>query len=275
MEAARKKRDEVLATSRELFVRQLEKRNQQQSRKNQPSTRTGHASYDDSLRGDDTTAYTSHSSSAEPQSTATTSRRRTDHDVVSSARNEEAPDSSQTQLLFDANAVESEKAHGQDEKISRESSATLEGEQVAQVAQEAPEPLIRINSELRSETSSVMVTTPTSAASVVSLSEDDPASQPPPSTSTYLSVDEWAEHMSPAFYTTPQNATQIDQLEVQSGESARASSVSGSMEFIAENASVGGESRASDIISDTSGMRTPGTWTEVGSEVSEGDIGGQ
>ncbi|KAI9789200.1 MAG: hypothetical protein M1816_006334 [Peltula sp. TS41687] len=285
VEAAKKKRDEVLATSRELFVRQLEKRNHHhhQARQNQqppsPASTTGRASFDDFLKGDDVGAYTLHNRSAEPQVTGTTSIRPTHADVVvpSVGTNEGAPRSAQTQILFDATAIESEKSSTSDEHASRESSATLGGEQARQ-GQERPEPLIRIHSGPHSDASSVMVTTPTStAASVTSLSEEDTSSQAPlpPSTSTYFSVNEWAEHMSPAFYTTPQNTTQLDHLEVQTGQSARASSTSGSMEFVAENGSVGGESRASDIISDTSGMRTPGTWTEVGSEVSEGDIGGQ
>lgn len=316
VEAAKKKRDEVLATGRELFVNQLEKRSQQQSRKNHTSS-SGHANFDDFLKGDTNGAYTLRNTSAEPQVTGTAStplvpdsiarhqrgvnrdtgdypvgstsdsgepevdpqakdstpRRRTNNDLGSSAGNE-VKESSQTHVLFDANEIQSERSHDEDEDKTRESSATLEAEQVAQGN---PGPLIQISSEPHSEASSVMVTTPTSTASIASLSEEDnpSSSQPPRSTSTYFSVNEWAEHMSPAFYTTPQNATQLDQPELWSGESSHANSVAGSVELIAENGSVGGESRASDIISDTSGMRTPGTWTEVGSEVSEGDIGGQ
>lgn len=82
VEAAKRKRDEVLASSRELFVQRLERRNQHRVRKNQPST-SEHRSFDDFLKGDDNGAYTLHNNSAEPQVAGSPSTGLVHHTTVS------------------------------------------------------------------------------------------------------------------------------------------------------------------------------------------------
>ena len=277
--AARKKRDEVMTMNRDLFVNQQQKKRMQEQSRHKPSSANGTASFDDFLKGDGAGAYMLHNTSAEPMVGGPVPRRRTKDDRGLSTREEAGNGDSAgqaAQLLFDADAPVSEMNVGQETNGTRESSATLSGDEAAQMNPLSdPEPLIRIGSEPHSGSSSVLVTTPTSTSSLISAAEQVPSGQP---SSTYFSIDEWAENTTSSCYAASPNATQAAQAEGQLAQSAWALSDAGSGEYISGTVSVdgdGNEGTCSDIISDTSGMHTPGTWTEVGSEVSEGDVGGQ
>lgn len=299
VEAARRKRDEVLATSRELFTRQQEKRSHPAG----ASANGTQASFDDFLQGDATTGtYTLYNSSAKPAAADQAPRRRNHDDKGLAAKSQSPPsykDNSGAELLFDASV----KNEGQEEQPIRESSATLSanaGRPAHLGSLSGSEPLIRIHSDPPSEASSVILGTPTStAASVRSLeAEQEPSSQQqPPPASAYFSVNEWAEHISPSFNGTPPRNGSLSLLDhhpdqppvpashptahpvLPAAPSSSSSSLFDSVEYVRENESVGGgshdEGRYSDIISETSGMHTPATWTEIGSEVSDGDVGVQ
>ncbi|KAL8859273.1 MAG: hypothetical protein Q9178_004211 [Gyalolechia marmorata] len=116
--------------------------------------------------------------------------------------------------------------------------------------------------------------TPTTSASSIAadLAELDQQSQPSThSQSNFWSVHEWAENNSaPAqFYTPPRSeaapADEEPQREEESSSDRDESSEAGSGEEISRVGSVSDM----DVMSQASGMSTPGSWTELGSQVSE------
>ncbi len=92
--------------------------------------------------------------------------------------------------------------------------------------------------------------TPTTSASSATA---DLETHPP---SNYWSVHEWAENTAPSFYSPPQ--------------SEAGSQHENSSQGSGEHASQAGSESDLDVVSEVSeGVRTPGSWTEVGSVVSE------
>ncbi|KAI9874590.1 MAG: hypothetical protein M1830_009570 [Pleopsidium flavum] len=92
--------------------------------------------------------------------------------------------------------------------------------------------------------------------------------QPPIQPSNYFSVNEWAESTSPSFYSAVPDPGEQNRSEAR--EHPSAASLAGSGEDVGADSSTDGDL---DVISEIAGVSTPGSWTEVGSEVSEGDHG--
>ncbi|KAI9819775.1 MAG: hypothetical protein M1826_001084 [Phylliscum demangeonii] len=293
VEAARRKRDEILASRyhRDRLISQQEQRTANLKR----ATETGYdAAGDDNhrrtsfsgfLKQDETGAYTLQNTSAEPvpPTEGMTARLRT---AADRAEANQDPDAAQ--------AV-----------ASSRSSITLRSNEAED---EDPEPLVRIHTAAApdSRASSVMVATPLSTIStttlgaVYALPAHEPSSSPEAvpdalGRSAYFSVDEWIDDRSssPAMAAAlvnyqslvPLAATPLaaasDPLHAPSrsppslspAPAASSPSIAGSIDDLMHDV----QSRCSDVISvmsDFSGIPTPGTWTEVGSEVSEGDFGG-
>ena len=102
--------------------------------------------------------------------------------------------------------------------------------------------------------------TPTSSAAV-DLAELNDYSQP--SRSNYWSVNEWAQNSAPAFYSPPRS-------EAAGGIEERTEShTDGSHTGTGEHASQVGSEDMGVMSDDEAPISTPGSWTEVGSQVSE------
>ncbi|KAL8782929.1 MAG: hypothetical protein Q9213_004985 [Squamulea squamosa] len=116
--------------------------------------------------------------------------------------------------------------------------------------------------------------TPTTSASSVAadFSEHDPQSHPSNhSQSNFWSVHEWAENASaPAeFYTPPRLEAAVGDEERQREDERDSDREDRSEVGSGERISRAGSVSDMDIISQVSGMSTPGSWTELGSQVSE------
>lgn len=146
---------------------------------------------------------------------------------------------------------------------SRESTATLPTEQAPQTAL-GPEAVSNDPSE------QLVDLTPTSTSSA--FSHDATSSNPHNQPSNYWSVNEWAETTSPSFYSDDSvvRAHNHNATGAALHERPATPSLAGSGEEVGADSSVDGDL---DVMSDFAGISTPGTWTEVGSEVSEGDHG--
>lgn len=105
--------------------------------------------------------------------------------------------------------------------------------------------------------------TPTTSASSFNtdLAELNDPIQHQPAQSSYWSVNEWAENNARArrFYSPP--ASEAQRVEEHAGEGSQAGS--------GEHASQMGSEDLDVISEDGRGINTPGSWTEVGSQVSE------
>ena len=114
--------------------------------------------------------------------------------------------------------------------------------------------------------------TPTTTSSASGSFHDPTSSHPHTQPSNYWSVNEWAETTSPSFYSDPSVAGDHNHNITSTAphEHRTTSSLAGSGEEVGPESSVDGDM---DVMSDFAGISTPGTWTEVGSEVSEGDHG--
>lgn len=116
--------------------------------------------------------------------------------------------------------------------------------------------------------------TPTTSASSIAndLSEIDQQSHPSNhSQSNFWSVHEWAENSSaPAhFYTPPRSEAAADDHHEDRVESRTISGDERSETGSAERVSRVGSMSDMDFVSEVGGISTPGSWTEVGSQVSE------
>ncbi|KZF23415.1 hypothetical protein L228DRAFT_237987 [Xylona heveae TC161] len=90
--------------------------------------------------------------------------------------------------------------------------------------------------------------------------------------SPFWSVNEWAEHTSPSIYASPQDQGSMHGHSVTPQTSSAAPSVAESGEDLgAASIADSQEGRYLDVLSEVGGVSTPGSWTEVGSDVSEGD----
>ena len=94
------------------------------------------------------------------------------------------------------------------------------------------------------------------AASDVSQPDPDPARQPP--STDFQSVHEWAETSTASFYSPPESEHGRG-VGASSATTSTTASIIGSTEHMSE----------ADMLSDIEGVSTPGTWTEVGSVVSD------
>ncbi len=239
--AARRKREEVMIRNRHLFVRQRQQQMQQ-------SVKT--KDFDDFLKGDGSGSYTLHNTSAEPQANVVELRRRPE----------------EGQVLFDVQTAENATEVPQGQNKSEEGPVGLD-----RAVSGASSPLlVKIESRPHSRASSAVVATPASSVTEGHAADGPPEGSQP--SEPYFSINEWAESASPSFYHSSNAAFQAEPLAPQQGPPAQPPSVPD--DYMSAHAD-DSESRFSDVISDTTGMHTPGTWTEVGSEVSEGDLGSQ
>ncbi|KAI9886680.1 MAG: hypothetical protein M1823_001524 [Watsoniomyces obsoletus] len=239
--AARRKREEVMVRNRHLFVRQRSQQMQQAVMKKD---------FDDFLKGDGSGSYTLHNTSAEPQANTGELRRRPE----------------EGQVLFDLQTAENNVEAVPDQSTPDASPVTLDHA----VSEDHSQPLVKIESTPHSRASSVVIATPASSAT-----EGHPEDWPQAHSELsepYFSINEWAESASPSFYHSPNVASQVEHPAPQQGPPPQPPSLPD--DYMSAHAD-DTESRFSDVISDTTGMHTPGTWTEVGSEVSEGDLGSQ
>lgn len=85
-------------------------------------------------------------------------------------------------------------------------------------------------------------------------------------------MNEWADTTSPSFYSDVSVVGDHNHNATGAASHGRpdAPSLAGSGEEVGPASSMDGDL---DVMSDFGGISTPGTWTEVGSEVSEGDHG--
>lgn len=106
--------------------------------------------------------------------------------------------------------------------------------------------------------------TPTTSASSAAADLAELSNGPQPTRSNFWSVNEWAQNSAPAFYSPPQSEA------AGSIEEKMENHTGGSHAGTGEHASqVGSEDM--DVMSDDEALvSTPGSWTEVGSQVSEG-----
>lgn len=250
--AAKRTRDELMRANREMFARQ-------DLRKRQAKPR----GFEGPLEGAQG-SYTLHSSSAEPGAQMRGLEPRMSHGKdVQLPRGENQP-----QPFPGVELVERERSEWQRPSASRETSATVNHTSGHAAGSE---PLIHIGSEPRSETSSPAIATPTRTLSGGSSPRQRDAEGP---SSAYFPINEWAEHTTQLSPPPRPRAIQIDYLDVLSQSTSNTFSGSDSGDDIANDVTEErNEGRPFDVLSDTSGIRTPGTWTEVGSEISEGDLG--
>ena len=105
--------------------------------------------------------------------------------------------------------------------------------------------------------------TPTTSASSAAVDLAELNDDPRPSRSNYWSVTEWAQNSAPAFYSPPQS-------EAASGIEERVENqIGGSHAGTGEHASQFGSEDMDVMSEDEARVSTPGSWTEVGSHVSE------
>lgn len=105
--------------------------------------------------------------------------------------------------------------------------------------------------------------TPTTSASSAAADLAELNDDPRPSRSDYWSVNEWAQNSAPAFYSPPQS-------EAAGGIAERMENyIEGSHAGTGEHASQVGSEDMDVMSDDEARASTPGSWTEVGSQVSE------
>ena len=109
--------------------------------------------------------------------------------------------------------------------------------------------------------------TPTTSASSFNADLAELNNNQQPTQSNYWSVNEWAENHAAPFYSPPASVAQgiEERMDVQIGIPATANSQAGSGEHASQ---MGSEDL--DVMSDDGArISTPGSWTEVGSQISE------
>ena len=298
IEAARRKREEILGTNGALFVRPSANRHPSSpssSHELQEKTPVASTSrgvvVDDLLKENGFGGYTVRNSSAQPTNVGDRSLRlRSSGAGESNVKKEKTGlgSTSETQVLFDA-VAENDADPGRDETRPDAARSAPRGD--------VAEPLLRFNEDVSSQSSSGVLATPPSTDSGRRSTPGQSPRQRQARSSTYSSIDEWAASTSPAFHASPPAPASYDAFPAaaaadnpfESGVAPPSSTVRSSAEDVSSVANsddddgvveVSGDAHDSDapysdIISQTSGMHTPATWTEVGSEVSDGDLGGQ
>ena len=146
-------------------------------------------------------------------------------------------------------------------QTSRESTATLPTNQ-------APPNPIDTETISHHPSEQLVDLTPTTSSSDHNLSSQEPHTQP----SNYWSVNEWAETTSTSFYSdiSGDGAQHRNESGFALPRNLGPPSLADSGEEVGAESSVDGDL---DVMSDFAGISTPGTWTEVGSVVSDGDHG--
>jgi hypothetical protein len=105
--------------------------------------------------------------------------------------------------------------------------------------------------------------TPTTSASSFNADLAELNHNPQPTQSNYWSVNEWAENHAAPFYSPPASVAQG--IEERMDEQTNEGSVADSGEHASQ-----ADSEDLDVMSDNgAGISTPGSWTDVGSQVSE------
>ncbi|KAI9846579.1 MAG: hypothetical protein M1837_003820 [Sclerophora amabilis] len=277
IEAAKRKRDEIMATNRGRFLRR--QLGVDTSKDNSVSPESGYTSFDDFLNRDENGAYTLRNTSAKVDDEHGLRKRgkRTRIEVTNAEMGTDLLTEEQAQLIFDRNLIGTSEI---DE--DRQSTATL-----ASSGNQRPVTTPAGQDHLLNDS----VSHQRSLSSDASPRTQDELQYP---VNAYSSFNEWAEDIS-SFH----SATPHQQAERLADESTRApsSSLSASMQSVHSFSSVenircapqSDDSNASDAAShgtpfdilsedsfegtSTRGIDTPSSWTEVGSEVSEGDLG--
>lgn len=268
VEAARRKRDEILAKNRDVFVRLLPGRtsSHELQEKTPADDMQSTFDFDAFLNGDGEGCYTLGNTSSACTAPNDQSVRHRTNAVTASPELDEKQEKRDSEVLFDATAVAAESTDRQDEKMSDDTQGTSHA---PAAADDETQPLIHLDPEMESQSSSVVLATPPHSDSGHSTDIDQSMSQ---EASRYFSINEWAESTSPTSHGPPPHA--VHSSEAPAGHPAMSDTaedypvdVSGDIHD--------SDTPFSDIISQTSGMHTPATWTEVGSDVSEGDVGEQ
>ncbi|KAI9793935.1 MAG: hypothetical protein M1833_000504 [Piccolia ochrophora] len=265
VEAARRKRDELMARNQlELMQRHSKRR---------PSKRAS-ANFDDFLQGDGEGAYTLQNTAVETKADTDGLRRRrgsTYGEPTGAAEGNPFINGRATQVVFDRDDSTAPLAVPEKERMSRESSATLAEEPSAVPPVLTPiTPLIDTSPQDRNEP--LIDITPTASTPTTS---PPVGQQSQTSSNSYFPIDAWTGQANPSFYSATSNVH--SPLSEEQWHRSATPSVTGSGVDVAEEMSEGEDvvaGRHLDIISDDGGMTTPGSWTEVGSEISEGDFGG-
>ncbi|KAH0538783.1 hypothetical protein FGG08_004615 [Glutinoglossum americanum] len=287
------RRAELVERNRDQFLRQREAEIAPREKSKRRTPESGYASFDDFLTQDAEKAgtYTIRNTSVAHPDHEEGLRRRTEgvrglerggafaNPFADPIGEEEA-----SQVLFDATLMGASHESLHNEKIdnamprSRETTATLPAEPLGEIQPppvEAPTPPLNPS-------------TPNTATS-----SPDPPAQPFQPSAYWSVVHEWAENTSPSYYNANPNGTpeqqsgehphhqepqpqqQQQHLEVShnnntSPTSSSTPSLAGSCEEVhPDDISTDG-----DAMSEVGGASSVGSWTEVGSEVSEGDHGG-
>ncbi|KAI9783801.1 MAG: hypothetical protein M1839_003137 [Geoglossum umbratile] len=285
-EMRRLRRADIMERNREKFLRQREAETAESEKQKRRTPESGYASFDDFLSQD-----------AEKRGTYTirnTSVAHPDHEEGLRRRSEGVRglerggafanpfadpigEEEASQVLFDATlmgasheSLHNEKAEDTSLPQTRESTATLPAEPVV----EAQSPLANTPAPLLD----------LSASNTDTSSPDTPA-QPFQPSAYWSVVHEWAENTSPSYYhdanpgqqeqhsehqpqPPPQQHLEVPNNDANNSIASSPPSLAGSGEEIHFH-----EASDDDVMSDAGGASTAGSWTEVGSEVSEGDHG--
>ncbi|KAI9718581.1 MAG: hypothetical protein M1812_004032 [Candelaria pacifica] len=245
----------------ELMYWNMKRDEQRRKRKQREASKT---SFDDMVTKEGNLKETdaTHSTATEVQGGDDGVRRRPDrHQEAEGGTAHVNPfaDQSESQVLFDRSLVDVK--NEEKESSSRSSTTTLPAEH--EILPTQPESPIRTAPTLQPP-----------QEQLVDITSDAESSQHlRHEPSNYWSVNEWAESTSPSFYAAPTGNQNHTESQHPSVHSSVAPSLTGSGEDIGADSSVdGGEGRYMDILSEA-GISTPGSWTEVGSDVSDNDHG--
>lgn len=263
VEAARRKRDEILARNRDLFVRPSTRRTSSETlrEKDVSTAQPGCANFDDFLQGDGTGSYTLHNTSSERADTTDRSlRHRTNNGGVESRAGlemTEKPSSrAASQIFLDATSIGDE-----DRARAGETSSDTEQDTAAAASHlDDTQPLIEFDSEADgSLASSIVLATPASSDAGQSWTGDESLHDAPGSPWVAEAI---------AERTPPHLAENMHRYNEELARAAALAFPEDGDEHDHDE-----ENPYPDVISESSGMHTPATWTEVGSDVSEGDYG--
>ena len=249
IQAARARRDEIMAANREKFLRRHSANADSESKNVAATSSSTDVTFDDFLDKHESGTYTlptrDNDSNAEPGEL----RRRTEG-VRGLERGSLAADpfgDEHAQVVFDQNTASLDRDGG---RGSRESTATLPAEDSPlQVPSQASRFHPLVDGSPPSQSVLVDLTTLTSGPTASSHEER-------PSSEQFQQAD---------------SAPQGQNEETWSNMESSVPSLAGSAEEIHYASGTDDNGRYLDVISESEGMSTPGSWTEVGSEISEED----
>jgi hypothetical protein len=284
-EMQRLRRAEIMERNREQFLQQRDAEIAEREKQKRRTPESGYASFDDFLSQDAEKrgTYTIRSTSVANPNNEESLRRRTEgvrglerggafaNPFADPIGEEEA-----SQVLFDATlmgasheSLHNEKAEDASLPRTRESTATLPAE---------PEP---VGEAQNTPANAPPLPLDLSASNTDTSSPDAPA-QPFQPSAYWSVVHEWAENTSPSYYhdASPGQPGQQDEHQPQPQErvnvpngNANNSTTSSPPSLAGSGEEIHFHASDDDMMSEVGGVSTVGSWTEVGSEVSEGDHG--